>query len=396
MSLRQSVFGEVAVRAGTEVTGVDIATLLPRLLFFDAVIVRSVRLREIPYLVRTFGRTGFLQLLNSGVLKISSEFTSIITDIARNGVRELPLSHFSFGVADTPNREAILRSELRSLQGIPGLGNAERAAMEETILTGLIRPPYDYGAQIQTQIESDLRNNTPALRAAIVEQLKIKARESDSALEVRVEETRARTFNVITNLADDFGMSGQDAHDILHPSICAVANLNQRLADMEAYRAITGFADSEAPLLFGKLAGVIAPQNPKPIEEQFARVVTIANLPDFVSGKRIDVERLLKARESAECREFRAWLSKLEGMSDAQIAEMVSGVRNEVSSMIRSGMGKSLRFALTTAIGLIPGAGIVAGPVAGAVDSFLVEKVFPTSGVFAFLTQTYPSLFLSS
>jgi hypothetical protein len=165
---------------------------------------------------------------------------------------------------------------------------------------------------------------------------------------------------------------------------------------MSAYSAITGFSDSEAPLLFGKLAGIIAPQNPKPIEEQFARVVTIANLPDFKTSGRIDVERLLKARESAECLEFRAWLSKLEGMSDAQIAEMVGGIRNEVGSLIRSNGGKALRFAVTTAMGLIHSVGIVARPVAGVVDSFLVERMFPSSGVFAFLTQTYPSLFVSS
>ena len=191
-------------------------------------------------------------------------------------------------------------------------------------------------------------------------------------------------------------MSEQQAHDIVQPSIAAVANLNQRIADMAAYSAITGFRDSEAPLLFGKLAGIIAPQNPRAIEEQFARVITIANLPDFVTGKRVDVDRPLRARDSAECRDFRAWLSNLEGVSDAQVADMVGGVRNEIASMIRSGAGKTLRLALTTAIGLIPGVGLVAGPVAGIVDSFVVEKMFPTSGAFAFLTQTYPSLFVSS
>jgi len=395
MNIRQCVLGEIAIRDGAQVLSVDLGILLPRLLFFDTVIVKSVRLREIPYLVRTFGKTGFLHLLSSGVLKISSEFTAIVTDIAKNGVRALPLSHFSFGVASIPNREVILRSELRSLQGIPGLKNAERAAMEETILTGLVRPAPDHGAQIQAQIESDLRNNTPALKAAIAEQLKINASKSRGALEVRVEETQARVFHVVTNLTDNFGMSDQEGHDILQRSIGAVANLDQRLAEMEAYSAITGFADAEAPLLFGKLAGIIAPQNPKTIEEQFARVVTIADLPDFVTGKRIDVDRLLKARESAQCREFRAWLSKLEGASDAQIVEMVGGVRNEVASMIRSGAGKTLRFALTTAMGLIPGAGVVLGPAMGAVDSFLVERMFPSSGVFAFLAKTYPSLFLS-
>jgi hypothetical protein len=395
MSIRQSIFGEVAAQAGSQTPDVDFGILLPRLLFFDTVIVKSAGLREVPFLVRAFGKTGFLQLVDLGILKFSSEFTSIITDIARNGVRELPLSHFSFGVVQVADREAILKRGLRGLQGIPGLKNAERAAMEETLITELVRPAPDHGAQIQAQLELDLRNNTPALKAAIWEQLKIKGVESDRKLEVRVEEIRERVFRVVTNLNDSFGLSEQKAHDILQPSIGAVANLNQRIADMAAYSAITGFADAEAPLLFGKFAGIIAPQNPKPIEEQFARVITIANLPDFVTGRRIDVDRLLRARESAECLEFRAWLSKLEGVSDIQIADMVGGIRNEVASMIRSDLGRTLRFAMTTAIGLIPGAGLAVGPLAGVVDSFLVERMFPTSGVFAFLKRTYPSLFVS-
>jgi hypothetical protein len=395
MSIRQSIFGQVAAQTGSQPLSVDFGLLLARLLFFDTVIVKSVGLREVPFLVRAFGKTGFLQLIDSGILKFSSEFTMVITDIAHNGVRELPLSQFSFGVAQIADREAILKRGLQGLQGIPGLKNAERAAMEETLITKLVRPASDHGAQLQTQIELDLRNNTPALKAAISEQLKIKGVGSTQELDVHVEEIRERVFRVVTNLNDNFGFSEQKAHDILQPSIGAVANLNQRIADMVAYSAITGFADAEAPLLFGKLAGIIAPQNPKPIEEQFARVITIANLPDFVTGRRIDVERLLRARESAECLAFRAWLSKLGGVSDTEIAAMVGGVRNEVASMIRSDTGRKLRFAVTTAIGLIPGVGLAAGPAAGVVDSFLVERMFPSSGVFAFLKRTYPSLFVS-
>jgi hypothetical protein len=94
MSTKQSIFGEVAVQAGSQTPDVDLGILLLRLLFFDTVIVKSAGLREIPFLVRAFGKTGFLQLFDSGILKFSGEFTSSITDIAHNGVRELPLSQF--------------------------------------------------------------------------------------------------------------------------------------------------------------------------------------------------------------------------------------------------------------------------------------------------------------
>jgi hypothetical protein len=55
--------------------------------------------------------------------------------------------------------------------------------------------------------------------------------------------------------------------------------------------------------------------------------------------------------------------------------------------------GKFVRLATTTGIGLIPGVGLAAGIAASAIDSFLVDRVLPKSGVVAFLTETYPSLF---
>jgi len=398
MNVRQSVFGEVAIHSGAQVSGVDLATLLRRLLLFDTVIIKSVRLREIRTLVRAFGKEGFLQLLRSGVLKISCEWTTIVTDVARNGARELPLSQFTFGIVDIPNREAVLRSELSSLEGLPGLKNAEREALVDEIIATLARPPADYGPQILSQLETDLRNNSPVLTAAIGGRIKSRGeRNSQPVIEVRVEETQHRVFRVVTNLETSLGQTAQQVHsEFLQPAINALANLNQRLATMAAYSAITGFAEDEAPLLFGKLAGIISPLNPMPIEDQFARVVTIANMPDLPMTGRINVENLLEARQSRECEEFRAWLSKSEHVSDAEIAAMLGGLRNKIGFLIRGNAGKVLRLAVTTAIGLIPGAGLVAGPAAGAVDAFLIEQVLPTTGVFAFLKKTYPSLFESS
>jgi hypothetical protein len=370
-------------------------TLLRRLLLFDTVVVKSVRLAEIRLLVRTFGKTGFLQLLNSGVLKISCETMAFITGIAQNNVSIVPPHHFTFGRAELSDRESFLKKQLASLQGIPGLKNAERTAMEETILAKLVRPPPDFGDKLQAQVTSDIRRNTPALRAAIAEQLKIKLLKSDRPLEVNVEEKKDVVFHVKTNLGSIFGLSEESVHSLLSASISFVANLNHRLAEMEAYSAITGFKDSEAQLLFGRLAGILAPQNPEPLEERFTRVLTIANFPEFVSGQRVDVERLLTARDSAECREFRAWLSGLGDASEAQIAEMVGGIRNKVASMIQKPLAKKLRFATTVGLGLIPLYGPFLGAAAGAADEFLVDRMFPTSGVFAFLTETYPSLFVS-
>jgi hypothetical protein len=273
------------------------------------------------------------------------------------------------------------------------LKNAERETVEQTIISGLLRPRPEYGPELQAQVEADVRSNSPALRAAIEKKLTDEFGKLPKPPDVHVEEPEPRVFRIVTDLPRAYGLSDEKTHDTIQQCVFGVANLDQRIADMSAYSAIIGFTEAEAPLLFGKLAGIVAQQNPRPLEEQFARVVTLAGLPHFASARKVNVEKLLEVRESKECIEFRSWLTKVGTISDEEVVSMIKGIRNRLGAMVDTGAGKVLRFAATTALGLIPGAGMVVGPVAGALDSFLVEKVFPSSGVVAFLAQKYPSLF---
>lgn len=398
MDIRQTVLGEIAIRSGQELASIDLGVLIRRLILFDRVVVKSFRLRELPLLVRAFGKAGIQELLASGVLRLNCEFTSIITDIHLNGVRSEPPAHFTFGIATAADRDGDLRKELLRLQSVTGLKNNERNAIEQAVWNSLVRPPETFGTDLLRQVDVDLRTNSPALRAGILDQLRAgpgQAGLTGSPLEIQVDEPRERVFHIKTGIAKDFGLSPEQAHLLLQRSVTAVVNLNHRLAEMEAYSALTGFLESEAPLLFGKLAGIISPQNPTPAEEQFKRVIEVAEVPDFKPGQKIDVEKLMKIRDSAECRDFRRWLSTAEDISDDEIRAQAGGMRNKLASLTGSSGGKAFRLAATTLIGNIPVAGLVLGPAAGAVDSFLVDRVLPKSGIFAFLTDMYPSLFSS-
>ncbi len=165
---------------------------------------------------------------------------------------------------------------------------------------------------------------------------------------------------------------------------------------MAAYSALTGFLESEAPLFFGKIAGILAPQNPKIAEEQFKRVVEVADVPDFKPGQKVDVGRLMEIRESPECRDFRRWLSTVQDISDAEILNLTRGMKEKVASLADSFGGKAVRLAATSMMGFVPGAGVLLGPAAGAVDSFLIDRLLPRSGIVAFLTEMYPSLFIAA
>jgi len=398
MDVRHAIFGEISIRTGQHLASIDLGVLIRRLILFDSVVVKSFRLRELPLLVKTFGKTGIQDLLNSEALKLSCEFTSVITDVHRNGVRSVPPEHFTFGIVNAANREDTLRKELRGLQTIPGLKNRERRDIEEAAWNSLVRPPSSFGTDLLQQIDFDFRTNSPSLRAGILAQLEKKLgrpNPREMLLDINVEEVQDRVFHVKNSIAQSFGLSPDETHALLQLSVAAVANLNQRLAEMIAYSALAGFRESEAPILFGKFAGILAPQNPTIVEEQFQRVIEIADVPDFRPGQRIDTETLLKIRESEECRAFKEWLSTTENMSDADLRNVVTGIRNKLGSLATSNKGKAVRFAATTPVGLIPGAGLVLGPVSTAIDSFLVDRVLPRSGVVAFLQDMYPSLFVS-
>jgi hypothetical protein len=398
MHVRQAVLGHISTASGRHLAHVDLGSLIRRLILFDKVIVRSFRLKEVPLLVRTFGADGFSCLLESGLLRFSCGVTTVILEASTNGVRHLPLNHFSFSTAHLENLEATLQSELRSLQGISGLKNERRVLLEELIWGSLVREPATFGQDLLAQIDSDFRTVTPALRVALTDSLRKEVggrdlKETDTV--ISVEETGNRVFHIRNKLQESFGFSPEKAHLVLQHAVGAVANLDQRLADMQAHSAITGFLEAEAPMLFGKFAGIIAPMNPQIAERQFERVIQLADIPEFKEGQRVKADSLLKVRDSAECRDFREWLSTLDSISDEELKKMVAGVRSKMATLASSPGGKLVRLATTTGLGLIPGIGLAAGVAASAIDSFLVDRVLPKSGVVAFLTETYPSLFVS-
>ena len=195
-----------------------------------------------------------------------------------------------------------------------------------------------------------------------------------------------------TNLKTLLNVEPEQEHAMLAKAVHAVTNLNQQIANMQQYNAISSFDESDAPLLFGKIAGVIAQYNPLIEEHSFLRVLEITDLPELLAFGRIDVKKLLTIRESIECREFRAWLSSADQLNDAELKRLLTGLRARAASLIASPAGKITRLAVNSALGLIPGYGTLVALAEGAVDTFLLEKLLPSPGALSFLTRSIPSV----
>jgi hypothetical protein len=68
-------------------------------------------------------------------------------------------------------------------------------------------------------------------------------------------------------------------------------------------------------------------------------------------------------------------------------------VGSALTKAVHSKVGKIIRWVASNGIGIIPVTGQILGPALDALDTFLLEKVLPESGVTIVVNDLYPSIF---
>ena len=396
MNPRRAIHGHIAKSTfirnkGQIVTGIDTARLLSRLLFFDEVLVASIRVQELPFLIKLFGLDGLEELLNNEILKLTSDTVSLVTDFHRNGKRDLPLFQFSQATVDIVDRQKLIEDGLHCLLQVPGLSNGRRAELSELVLKKVLTPRPNFGTDLLAQVRVDLRSNTQFVRSILVKKHPELAGKFDG-LNLSLEEMSPGVQRISTNLSDLLDISPEQEHAMLTTAVNAVTSLNQLIANMQQYNAISVFEDGDASLLFGKVAGVVAQYDPRIEETSFLRVLELTDIPQLIASGKVEVKKLLDARESSECREFRAWLTSVDQLDDKELKRLLTGVRARAATFIVSPVGKVTRLAVNAALGLIPGYGTVTAVAEGVLDNFLLEKLLPSSGALSFLSHSIPSI----
>ena len=202
-------------------------------------------------------------------------------------------------------------------------------------------------------------------------------------------------FRVVTDLQDRLSISDLEAHQIIERALIGVVALTQTIGEMKVYSAISGFRDNELPLFRHKLDFLSDVASSQTKETDFRRVIDLAELPDFpINEGKVDVEKLLKVRDSSEAREFRDWLGGIGNADDKDIRDRISGLRAKVGLKTNDSIGKTMRFLTTTLLGLFPPT-IAPAIVLSVVDQFVLERLLPKSGIAAFVNELYPSIFRS-
>ncbi len=368
----------------------DLEGFIRRLLLFDTYILYSVRLKEIAELVRYFGYEGTLMLLSSGALEIRCECAQFVE--GQFSAPACPPLTFQFHVIEAHDRNQYLIDNLSEFNRTPALSS--RQLMElQTAVTKAVRQPDNremFSSAVAPAFESDILHNTRLLKSAVRFVLaKEKGITSVDDFALRFHKVADDRYKAETDLLQKLTLSIEDIHNVLKVAILGISGVDQRLGEMKAHDALSGFTDEELPLFRNKLDFLAEAHSSQGPERRFHRVVAVAGLPEISAGSRIDIEKVLAVRSQPEALEFRAWLADIDKLSDSEIQQRVSSFNAKLGLAAQTTAGKVLRFLVTTVAGFVPPLSVTLG----ALDEFAWDKFARRSGIAAFVHELYPSIF---
>lgn len=368
----------------------DVEGFIRRLLLFDTYVLYFVRLKEIAEFVQHFGYQGTLALLSSGALEIRCECAQFVE--GQFSTPACPPLTFQFHVIEAHNRDQYLIDNLSEVNRTPALSSQKLMVLRTAVMRAVQQPDNRkmFSSEVAPAFENDVLQNIPLLKAAVRFVLaKDKGITGVDDFALRFHKVGDDRYAAETDLPRKLTLSIEEIHNVLKSALLGVSGVDQRLGEMKAHTALSGFTDEQLPLFRSKLDSLAEALSSRGPEQRFHRVVAVAGLPEISADSRIDIEKVLKIRCQPEALEFRAWLADMDKLSDSEIQRRISSFTAKLGLAAQRGTGRVLRFLLTTAAGFVPPLGFALS----ALDQFALDKFARRSGIAAFVHELYPSIF---
>jgi hypothetical protein len=385
------LFGPVAIHGeGNRVVSVDLGTFVTRILLSKTYVLQSVQLTDLMLLTQAFDQSGILTLFRADALKIYYDtFTIGQTGQARADLnfsdnnKRLPPCSYSFSEVRLADQEYRFEIACSSL-------NPE---LQDSIKTNRIVSPADFKSTAFGGFYDDIRRKPLVLEAAVRHDLKTRGIKA-KRLKLSVEEIDSEDFRVENNLMSEYGISERMAHGVIERAILASADLNLRIVQMKACEALSGIAEKDLPVLQAKFDAAAGLVQTSDGEKRFKRVARITGLQTPIFGQtKVDAEKLLKIRESDDCRAFRDWLANTASLSEKEVKDRIRGLNARIRHAVNSNPGKTIRVLISAGLGFVPHTAGMVSVGASIVDMFILERLAPRDAVVAFLSDLYPSMF---
>ena len=368
--------------------GIDFDALIQRLLFFDGYVLRSVRFKEIPFLVRGLGYDQTLEVLASGLIEIRCEVTQIGSERDAE-FKTWKQPTFSLVWIEAHDWEKYLGDCLADVQKELALPEDKWQALELHVRTCIRR----VDPSIRKEVGLSFLHNLDSSPGIVGASMRLAGRRRRSPIILPVFKTAIQRSNDFIQVDSDLCRSripADELWEIMRDGLMGVATLEQNIGEMKNYTALGGFSTEELPMFEERMSGLARLVYPE-TERRATRIARLTGLPGFnPEQRRLDVGKLLQIRESDELRSFRDWLATSDGLADNEVREILRGFRARVSSFASVGSVTMTRWMLEQIAGL---AHPIIGAAVSALDTFLIESMFPHSGPAAFVNKTFPSLF---
>src|SRR6185437_5425642 len=244
----------VSQNSGEEISvALDMEGFVRRLLLFDTYVLYSVRLKEIPEMVRHFGLQGTIDLLSSGALEIRCECAQFM-----EGQFNTPASPplvFQFHVIDAHSWDQYFIDCLAELRKVPGLSTRELMNLQSAV-AGAVRRCDNrqlFTTEVAPAFESDILHNARLIKAAVLFVLSKQHAVSDLDFALTIHKVGVDRYEAETNLPEALLLGSEEVHNQIKSALLGLSGLTQCIAEMKAHAALSGFTEAELPLFSTKL-----------------------------------------------------------------------------------------------------------------------------------------------
>lgn len=393
MSIARTIYSHF----GNETGELDLSSFVEAIVVFDKVLIDSSMLVE---LIRVTGVEGVLVLLEAGLLSVvGGDPTAQATcdykqpGFFSNRPLDRPLrfafetiyskssSHGNPSVPERLSRE--LEGAIEKLgidkKELAKLGDAFLESMR--VIDGEVLTPKD-------DFRNDINTNHELVAGVLTDDLahRLNLPVFATNFYLRIEEVHDDIFQIDTNLGEIFGFAPEVAHEHLKTPFFEFTGTSLQLHRMRIVEAASGLTDAQAAITAKRadfLSRFMTESDRRPT---FTRVLQAVNAPDIEQGVQLDVQALVKLRETDEAILFRDWIQGSHWMSEQETLDLVSGWNRRLGEVLDTGKAKAARWLVSTGAGLA--LGDVTGIGAGLLDSYL-SKLLPGTGPIAFVSRDY-------
>ena len=248
---------------------------------------------------------------------------------------------------------------------------------------------------------NELALNVPNIKKAVALELKNKHSiiVSPSEFTVKLHRTEGDNFEAENNLQNLFRLNEHESHELIKNALFRLAGINTSIAYMNHYTALSSYNDRDLSVFENKLEFLEKEHNPEAQINRLRRILEIKDFPDFESlaqDGNLRLDKILEIRETKEAKDFRNWLSDIDSVTDEGIKDQLESFKTRIGNYLPTKKGKTLRLLVTSGIGMAVNSitGIpVMGLVSSAINTFIVEKILPSSGPISFINNMLPSTF---